>query len=1400
MASWGVGKTKLWNLIMEEIKRADDVLNSDEVEVKQGTVLRMPNRFPEVYSRINNLWCFEVDEEDQAVWKDKYDTITATILATAPVVVPALLVGCFPSSEICESDEIEAKEVWIRLHGHSLNPISLIARTSSLSLPVLLRFSILTIHWIIINVVKLLVVCLLCVYGICSGRWLPNPFTPCEPSIKSVHHKKHIFVDFNAWVYNGSDVLWASLMLEMLASVQAEYNRSTYRLYKLKNEIAKHSYNPDDDVSTKKKKREHAFNNYCLRLFLLTTLSLGLIFLGLHMLKSACQKLKNDNVIVASEASDAGNKTGDEEGSIFVVDDQLTDLEIVAIVTSFVIGMLALSKVLTMFICTLLPNFCVNPTEQLLKKAVSATGAHGHDFSANAGFMGEVKKEMLSLSEFLQTELVVHKGAYRKPHLSISIDDLDRCDSNTVVQVLRAVTLLLEGKGEMTFWLAIDPQIVVSAVDESYGDSLKKAGVDGVDFLDKIIQLPFCIPRMNRKKKEKLMARMFIPNAPSLETVRTAFQEFKERIDNTTARKASKFYVLNEFKEKLSNWNCLSPNISDLRNFLDLHQGDDDEVFKVAMERIHLMESLESQAVFGSGSFDIASERGYHGGDYGDDKKVGFARAMDSAQSIEHIDGAYNRTDVNNSDRRMTPYVSNVKRADTKAAEGGVSAINSIEAADYTVGNPISMTTFSANDAAKENMVDDGSNAGNARKENYEQYVVDDTSNDREIFTVYDETKESTTVSTAALQNIFETFDTPNQYLTFVERTNPEYLDLSLRSEDIRGHIGQYSQTMASVRSKEDVSFMSCGSENSFMSCSCEECASVHGSIEEFEERIEEYTSDEYYTSTEETTENDDELFPTIITKFNMSPEEWYWIRSMLAHFPGKARKMKKIFNVYNVTREIMENALTLDDCRKRIFRRKIIKAIVLAEMWPQNMAWILQLAENALAGEKQQGKRQTEKDRIKWNELVRKVHKLMGGKEDRLEIVFKEVPLDVIYRAIIEPLIHSAPGMNTPLSQEVDTKGFEYLLTECDQNLGDKLTLSDIYPLDYAEGFDSMKPSKPSLRPFLFNMQDCHLDRASIDMSQIIVPCVNPVSPTNLNMKWEKKSDYFACRPKRFTQSFIGDDEIDGAYERSESTMLAGNQPSTMVPPAILLPKQPPQSSSDTATSPPVGWAPTIEPKYSLQHQQLQNQQAMVKQQAIMVQSMQIMMEMMEQQALGSVTSAGTATIERFNGTNRDVRKPIMRRSSLGSDTSAGTTTGVSFSNRDIRKPTMRRSSLSSEASTGTATTIGLSFSNRGAPEPIMRRSSLGSETSAASFSKRGIRETTMRRSHLGFEPSAALATTAGADFHKRGARERTMRRSSLGAAPSSSSATAATNASVSFYKRGVREPIKRRLSSRSN
>jgi hypothetical protein len=71
------------------------------------------------------------------------------------------------------------------------------------------------------------------------------------------------------------------------------------------------------------------------------------------------------------------------------------------------------------------------------------------------------------------------------------IDDLDRCPPKRVVQVLEAIQLLLTTKLFIVI-IAVDDRYINRALEKTYQDILKRRGnPSGVDYLEKIIQIPY---------------------------------------------------------------------------------------------------------------------------------------------------------------------------------------------------------------------------------------------------------------------------------------------------------------------------------------------------------------------------------------------------------------------------------------------------------------------------------------------------------------------------------------------------------------------------------------------------------------------------------------------------------------------------------------------------------------------------------------------------------------------------------------------------------------------------------------------------------------------------------------------------------------------------------------------
>jgi KAP family P-loop domain/Common central domain of tyrosinase len=90
------------------------------------------------------------------------------------------------------------------------------------------------------------------------------------------------------------------------------------------------------------------------------------------------------------------------------------------------------------------------------------------------------------------------------PRVLVMIDDLDRCEPTKAVEVLQAINLLLDFP-IFIVCLGIDARIITAAVEGHYEQLLGQAGASGYEYLDKIVQIPFRIPRASEPEIERFI-------------------------------------------------------------------------------------------------------------------------------------------------------------------------------------------------------------------------------------------------------------------------------------------------------------------------------------------------------------------------------------------------------------------------------------------------------------------------------------------------------------------------------------------------------------------------------------------------------------------------------------------------------------------------------------------------------------------------------------------------------------------------------------------------------------------------------------------------------------------------------------------------------------------------------
>mmetsp|Transcript_30155 Transcript_30155/g.41472 ORF Transcript_30155/g.41472 Transcript_30155/m.41472 type:complete len:568 (+) Transcript_30155:62-1765(+) len=114
--------------------------------------------------------------------------------------------------------------------------------------------------------------------------------------------------------------------------------------------------------------------------------------------------------------------------------------------------------------------------------------------------------------------------------LILFIDDLDRVLDGRNVKMLEAIQLLLNVPGApVLVFLAIDSRIVVASIEQHFNKSMKieDAMITGWEYLEKIVQIPFCIPEVSPEIVKEYL-KMILTNSITLKKLESTLSKFKE--------------------------------------------------------------------------------------------------------------------------------------------------------------------------------------------------------------------------------------------------------------------------------------------------------------------------------------------------------------------------------------------------------------------------------------------------------------------------------------------------------------------------------------------------------------------------------------------------------------------------------------------------------------------------------------------------------------------------------------------------------------------------------------------------------------------------------------------------------------------------------------------------------
>lgn len=276
----------------------------------------------------------------------------------------------------------------------------------------------------------------------------------------------YVFIEFNAWEYSGTDVLWAGLVKCMYDTLEQEFGQTFFRLYL-------HWFKPKESIVSN-----------CIYFIC------NLFFLGLGIL------------------------------FYYSFQDYLTSL--ISILSGFAITLVSLyPKLRDLF------NNIVRGQSKLLEAQVK-------QINSKVGFMAVVRENLDNLCGMLDQY---------KCQPIIFIDDLDRCTHDKAVQVLNAVKLLLSSSNSRFYtFLAIDPRLVVKAIESTYRETIIAAGITGYEFIDKIVQIPFVIPKQDNNDKQNFVKSLLNEiNEGDIRVKQNEQIEIPQLIDPKLLNQVSKF-------------------------------------------------------------------------------------------------------------------------------------------------------------------------------------------------------------------------------------------------------------------------------------------------------------------------------------------------------------------------------------------------------------------------------------------------------------------------------------------------------------------------------------------------------------------------------------------------------------------------------------------------------------------------------------------------------------------------------------------------------------------------------------------------------------------------------------------------------------------------------------------
>jgi predicted KAP-like P-loop ATPase len=206
--------------------------------------------------------------------------------------------------------------------------------------------------------------------------------------------------------------------------------------------------------------------------------------------------------------------------------------------------------------------------EELLNKL---KGEEGEAFINQFIKESKLDNKTQSVREFRDNfETMIEKSKINK--LIILIDDLDRCTPERIIDNLEAIKLFLNVKNT-AFIIGADERIVRHAIETRY----KSSGLSNeigkyenivTDYLEKLIQIPYRLPRLSNSDVQTYMTLLFCKRDLKAEEFQVIYEEFIKfrATDKHTAFSDDKIIPLlskKEYKKELAVVNQIAPLVTE---------------------------------------------------------------------------------------------------------------------------------------------------------------------------------------------------------------------------------------------------------------------------------------------------------------------------------------------------------------------------------------------------------------------------------------------------------------------------------------------------------------------------------------------------------------------------------------------------------------------------------------------------------------------------------------------------------------------------------------------------------------------------------------------------------------------------------------------------------------------